>query len=94
MAQRPPPPGNNRNPYATQRQYYDNDNDPARVGGDPRYAAARSTTALIGAQESTPNFQQFPAYGAFTNQPCSTPYAGMLTLGLSCTWLNNDVNCG
>lgn len=61
MAQRLPPgmPDPSRNPYAQQRQYYDNDGP----GRDQQYQAMRSTTALIGAQESQPNLAQFPPYG-------------------------------
>lgn len=66
MAQpRPPPggpPGNQRNPYA-QRLYYDSQSN----GPEAQYPAMRSTTALIGAQESQTTLTQFPSYGVWPN---------------------------
>ena len=64
MAQpRPPPggpPGAQRNPYA-QRPYYDSPSNDQEV----QYPAARSTTALIGGQESQTSLPQFPSYGMY-----------------------------
>jgi hypothetical protein len=81
MAQpRPPPgpPGNQRNPYA-QRPYYDSQSN----GPEAQYPAMRSTTALIGAQESQTSLAQFPSYGTyggmmprshFVERPLTDPY--------------------
>lgn len=70
MAQpRPPPggpPGQQGNPYAQRSQY-----DSQLNGREAQYPGARSTTALIGAQESQTSLPQFPSYGAHNRMGAS-----------------------